>query len=73
MTGNDVGMFRRWVQLQPTPNTIATQLLWAAIPAYGRYLKLFSGRPKGTLPNDGPYGYIGLGLIPFRGLILRKV
>lgn len=63
---------RQWWQ-QPTPNTLATQVLWGAIPAMGRYLKFFSGRPKGTFPADNTFGYQGMGLMLFRGLIARTL
>lgn len=62
---------RAW-WIQPFPNTLAVQLNWAAIPAYGRFIKLFSGTPKGSLPNQS-YGYAGLGRMLFRGLIVRKL
>ena len=58
--------------IQPFPNTIAVQLNWAAIPAYGRYLKLFGGPPRGSLPTQS-FGYAGLGMVVFRGLIVRRL
>lgn len=63
---------RAWWTM-PTPNTYAAQLNLAAIPAYGRYLKFFRGRPKGTLPNANSYGLLGLGMILFRGVIVRRL
>ena len=64
--------YNRASWIQPFPNTIAVQLNYAAIPAYGRFLKLFGGAPRGSLPNQS-YGYAGLGQITFRGIIVRRL
>jgi len=65
----DSSYFNRWQWVLPNANSMAVQLNWAALPAYGRYWKFFTGRPKGVLPNS-TYGYVGLGQIPFRGMAL---